>query len=180
MFRCIISWVLTQRSLLGVAVILKVYFFKLTIQNSSSGTRHEISCSWISQNLTNIKSALVLIMAWYRQATSQYQRQYCNRSMLLYGITRRQWVKHQALFHISHWYYCQNINTTVTRNTHMMILKLCYLGKLKIVNSNNTITTDVVIDRINGIDQKWDRIITILHMELKGFEYLHDLNISKL
>ena len=41
----------------------------------------EIVLRWIPQDITNYKSKLVQTMAWYRQATSQYLRQYWPRSL---------------------------------------------------------------------------------------------------
>ena len=40
----------------------------------------------------NVKSTLVQVMAWCRQATSHYLEQCCPRSMSLYGVTKPQWV----------------------------------------------------------------------------------------
>ena len=45
------------------------------------------------QNVSNEKSTLVQVMAWYRQATSHYLSHCWLKSMMLYGITRPQWVK---------------------------------------------------------------------------------------
>ena len=44
-------------------------------------------------DLTDDKSTLVQIMAWYRQATSHYLSQCWPRSMPPNGVTRPQWVK---------------------------------------------------------------------------------------
>ena len=44
------------------------------------------------QNLTNEKSALVQVMAWWCQAASHYLSQCWPRSMWPYGITKPQWV----------------------------------------------------------------------------------------
>ena len=44
-------------------------------------------------DLTDVKSTLVQVMAWYRQATSHYLSQCWPRSLLPYGVTRPQWVK---------------------------------------------------------------------------------------
>ena len=47
---------------------------------------------WMPWDLTDDKSTLVQVMAWYRQATSHYLSQCWPRSMLPYGITMPQWV----------------------------------------------------------------------------------------
>ena len=43
-------------------------------------------------NFTDVKSTLVQVMAWCRQATSHYLIQCWARSMWPYGVTRPQWV----------------------------------------------------------------------------------------
>ena len=48
---------------------------------------------WMPQNLTDDQSTLVQVMAWCRQATSQYLNQCWPRSPTPYGVTRPQWVK---------------------------------------------------------------------------------------
>ena len=45
------------------------------------------------QDLTDDKSTLVQVMAWYREATSHYLSQCWSRSMSPNGVTRLQWVK---------------------------------------------------------------------------------------
>ena len=47
---------------------------------------------WIPQVLTDIKSTLVQVMAWCRQATSHYLGQCWLGSLSPYGVTRPQWV----------------------------------------------------------------------------------------
>ena len=44
------------------------------------------------QDLTDDKSTLVQVMAWYREATSHYLNQCWPRSPTPYGVTRPQWV----------------------------------------------------------------------------------------
>ena len=53
-----------------------------------------IAIRWMSLVLTGVKWTLVQVMVWCRQATSHYLSQSWLRSMLPYGITRPQWVKH--------------------------------------------------------------------------------------
>ena len=48
---------------------------------------------WMSLDLIDDKSTLVLVMAWCRQATSPYLSQSWLRSMSPNGVTRPQWVK---------------------------------------------------------------------------------------
>ena len=52
----------------------------------------EITLRWVSQGLTDNKSTLVQVLAWCRQATSDYLNQCWPRSMSPYGVTRLQWV----------------------------------------------------------------------------------------
>ena len=44
------------------------------------------------QDFTDVKSTLVQVMAWCRQATSHYLNQCWPRSSMPYGVTRPQWV----------------------------------------------------------------------------------------
>ena len=84
---------LTHWSLGDMAVIEKVYFFKLIVHNNNLGAHCEIAIMWMPQNLIGEKSKLVQAMAWCRQATSHYLSQYQPRSMSPYVVTRPQWVK---------------------------------------------------------------------------------------
>ena len=59
---------------------------------------HEIFSRWMSLDLTDDKSTLVHVTAWYRQATSHYLSQCWSRSLSPYGITRPQWVNTTMLF----------------------------------------------------------------------------------
>ena len=67
---------------------------------------------WMSHDLTDVKSTLVQVMAWCRQATSHYLSQCWPRSVSPYGITRQQWVKlfmsqlDNAYLLISNWGLC--------------------------------------------------------------------------
>ena len=62
--------------------------FKVIPQNISLGTCCEIALRWQPQNLSNVKSTLVQVMAWCHQATSHYLNQCCPRSLTSYGVTR--------------------------------------------------------------------------------------------
>ena len=59
-----------------------------------------ISCKivlrWMPQDLTDDKSTLVQVMAWYHQATSHCLSQCWHRFMSQYGVTRPQWVNAQT------------------------------------------------------------------------------------
>ena len=66
--------------------------FKLIPQNSSLGASCEIALRWLPQNLSNVKSTLVQVMAWCHQATGHYLNQCWPRSLMSYGVTRPQWV----------------------------------------------------------------------------------------
>ena len=50
------------------------------------------SLRWMSLDLTDDKSKLVQVMAWWRQETSHYLSQSWRRSMSPSGVTRQQWV----------------------------------------------------------------------------------------
>ena len=59
---------------------------------------------WMPQDLTNDKSKLVQVMAWYRQATSHNLNQCWPRSPTPCGVTRPQWVNSiPALVQIMAW-----------------------------------------------------------------------------
>ena len=56
------------------------------------GISCEIALIWMSLDFTDDQSALVQVMAWCRQATSHYLSQCWPKSLLLYGVTRPEWV----------------------------------------------------------------------------------------
>ena len=64
---------------------------------------------WMPQALTDDKSILVQVMAWYHQATSHCLNQCWPRSSKLYGVTRPRWVK----------------ITTYASHMNGLILKIC-------------------------------------------------------
>ena len=66
--------------------------FKLIIVSDSWGISCEIALRWMSLNLTDDKSTLVLVMAWCHQATSHYLNQCWPRPIMPYGIIRPKWV----------------------------------------------------------------------------------------
>ena len=49
---------------------------------------------WMPRDLTDDKSTLVQVMAWYRQTTSHYLSQCWPSSMSLYGAIRPQWFEY--------------------------------------------------------------------------------------
>ena len=53
----------------------------------------EFTVRWISIDLTDDKSTLVQVMAWYHQTSSHYLNQCWPSFVTPYGITRPQWVK---------------------------------------------------------------------------------------
>ena len=55
----------------------------------------EIAIGWMSQILTDHKSILVQVMAWCRQATSDYLSQCWPRSLSPYDVTRHNELKEQ-------------------------------------------------------------------------------------
>ena len=73
--------------------------FKLTLVNGGWGISYKIAIRRMPQDLTNVKSTLVQVMAWCRQATSHYLSQCWPRSMSPNGITRLQWVKETSCLH---------------------------------------------------------------------------------
>ena len=62
------------------------------------GVSCKIALRWMSPALTGEKSTMVQVMAWCRQATSHYLSQCWPKSMLLYGITRPQYVNYTKLY----------------------------------------------------------------------------------
>ena len=60
--------------------------------NGGCGISYEIALRWMPLDLTDDKSTLVQVMAWFRQAPSHYLNQCWPRSMSPNGITRPQWV----------------------------------------------------------------------------------------
>ena len=67
--------------------------FKLILVVSGWGISCETALIWVSLDHTYEKSTLVQVMAWCRQATSQYLSQCWPRFLSPYGVTRPQWVK---------------------------------------------------------------------------------------
>ena len=77
-----------------------VVILKLILQNSSLGTRWELSLKWTQEN-RNDKSALVQVMAWCHQAIIHYLSQSWPRCMSSFGATMPQCVKCRS--HVIHW-----------------------------------------------------------------------------
>ena len=71
--------------------------FKLNLVIDGWGISCDFTLVWLSQDLTDDKSTLALIMAWCRQATSHYLSQRWLRSTSPYGVTRPQWVKRATI-----------------------------------------------------------------------------------
>ena len=67
--------------------------FKLILVVSGWGISCETALIWVSLDHTYEKSTLVQVMAWCRQATSQYLSQCWPRFLSPYGVNRPQWVK---------------------------------------------------------------------------------------
>ena len=57
------------------------------------GISCELALRWMSLDLTDDKSTLVQVMAWYRQATSRYLSKCWVRFLSPYGVNRSHWVK---------------------------------------------------------------------------------------
>ena len=64
-----------------------------SVQNNSLSIHHESALRRTPHKLINERSALVQVMAWYRQAASHYLSQCRPRCMFPYGVTRPQWVE---------------------------------------------------------------------------------------
>ena len=80
---------INQSTYFGLSTYWPLGNFESIITNdtaSSLGTHFEIPLKWMPQKLTNEKSTLVQVMAWYRQATSHYLNQRLPRSMSLWYI----------------------------------------------------------------------------------------------
>ena len=60
--------------------------------NGGWGISDEIALRRMPLDLTDDKSTLVQVMAWWRQATSHYLSRCWPRSISLNGVTRPQWV----------------------------------------------------------------------------------------
>ena len=82
--------------------------FKLTLVNGGCGISYEITLRWMPRDLTDNKSTLVQVMAWWRQATSHYLSQCWPRSMSPNGVTRPQWVNLElvVLSNLNHMILC--------------------------------------------------------------------------
>ena len=66
--------------------------FKLFVWIDILNISYEIALTWVPQNTFNVKSTLVQIMAWCLTAPRHYLSQCWPRYMVLYDVTRLQWV----------------------------------------------------------------------------------------
>ena len=78
--------------------------FKWILLIDGWGISCETALVWISLDFTDDPSTLVQVMAWCRQATSQYMSQCWPRSLSPYGVTRPEWVNHLHNSNIEVWY----------------------------------------------------------------------------
>ena len=67
--------------------------FQLILVIDGGSISCKIVLKWMLMDLTGVKSTLVQVMAWCRQATSHCLNQCWPRSLSPYGIIRPQWVK---------------------------------------------------------------------------------------
>ena len=67
--------------------------FNLVLLIGIFRSSHDNALRWMPHDLTDDKSTLVQVMAWCRQATSDYLSQCCLSPLSLYGVARPQWVK---------------------------------------------------------------------------------------
>ena len=83
--------------------------FKWILVIDGWGISYEIALIWMSLDFTDDQSTLVQVMAWWRQAASQYLSQCWPRSLSPYGVTRPEWVKvHVLLTHSQLSSYCNS------------------------------------------------------------------------
>ena len=68
--------------------------FKRILVIDGWGISSEIALIWMSLEFIDDQSTLVQVTAWCRQATSHYLNQCWLRSLLPYGVTKPQGVKH--------------------------------------------------------------------------------------
>ena len=83
---CLTHW------LLGDICKFQMSNFQAILVNAGRGISNEVAIRWMSPDLTDDKSTLVLVMAWCLQAASHYLSQCWLRSMSSNGITRPQCV----------------------------------------------------------------------------------------
>ena len=83
---------LTHWPLGDLNVILKMQSSILVYFIGIFKSSYDNVLKWMPQDLTDDKSTLVQVMAWCRQATSNYLYQCWPRSPTPYGVTRSQWV----------------------------------------------------------------------------------------
>ena len=76
---------------------LRKIIFKLILVTNGCDISSEIALRWTSLVLSDDKSTLVQVMAWCRQARSQYLNQCWPRSSRPYVVTRPQWVNSSPL-----------------------------------------------------------------------------------
>ena len=86
--------------------------FKLIFFIGGSCLFCEIVLRWMSPDLADGRSTLVLVMAWCHQATSHYLSQCWPRSMSPHGVSGPQWVN------VKYRIYCWPINRLTGRQAH--------------------------------------------------------------
>ena len=109
-----------------------IFTLLIDIQNDSLWTRYGIALTWFQEKLSNTKSTFVQVMAWCRQAISQYLHKYWLRFVSPYGFTRLQCIKADrrrgsrprgVLTHLPIMPYIQYI----PRNMHTVFALLCFV-----------------------------------------------------
>ena len=70
----------------------KNVIFNLVLLIGIFRSSHDNACWWVPQDLTDDKSTLVQVMAWWLQATSHYLSQSWLSSLSPNGVARPQWV----------------------------------------------------------------------------------------
>ena len=93
-----------------------------------------------------MKSTLVQVVAWCRQATSHYLGQCWSRSMLPYGITRPQWVKTYMLLHNQH-----PVTGTCVSNTWWRHGMEAFFTLLALCNRNPLVTSGFPTQRASPL-----------------------------
>ena len=111
--------------------------FKLISVTDGWGISGKIALRWMPLDLTDDKSTLVQVMAWCRQATSQYLIQCWPRFKSPYGITRpkmNQWGSYDDCFMVTGCVKCCHFHVST-------ITILCWKkSALTFANINNNIT----------------------------------------
>ena len=146
---------------------MKVYInnFQTKLRDRWLRYYREIAIRWMSLDLTDNKSTLILVMAWCRQATSHYLNQCWPRSMSPYGITRPRWVnslwpslasRHYDIDLDKHWIKkmaCCLLAPTHYTQSHYLD-QYCLIIKGRFISSQNKVK-DAHIYQVTPKNKSW-------------------------